>query len=116
MDKSITHINFKINYYDLTLKLLLQDDLADMLEEANDVQEALGRSYGMPDVDEDELEAELDALGDEIALDEDASYLDDAISAPSVPGKEPGADSVATNKDGIEVRIHFDYLNLEFVQ
>lgn len=29
----------------------------------------------MPDVDEDELEAELDALGDEIALDDDASYL-----------------------------------------
>ena len=29
--------------------------------------------------------------------------LDDAISAPSVPGREPGADSVATNKDGIEV-------------
>eukprot|EP00088_Acartia_fossae_P013536 TRINITY_DN17144_c0_g1_i1.p1 TRINITY_DN17144_c0_g1~~TRINITY_DN17144_c0_g1_i1.p1 ORF type:complete len:223 (+),score=77.08 TRINITY_DN17144_c0_g1_i1:61-729(+) len=81
----------------------LQDDLADMLEEANEVQEALGRSYGMPDVDEDELEAELDALGDEIALDDDASYLDDAIAAPSVPGKEPGADSIATNKDGIEV-------------
>ena len=33
------------------------------------------RSYGMPDVDEDELEAEFDALGDEIALDDDASYL-----------------------------------------
>jgi len=80
----------------------LQDDLADMLEEANEVQEALGRSYGMPDVDEDELEAELDALGDEIGLDEDTSYLDDAISAPSVPGREPGADSIATNKDGIE--------------
>ena len=29
----------------------------------------------MPDVDEDELEAELDALGDEIGLDEDSSYL-----------------------------------------
>lgn len=81
----------------------LQDDLADMLEDANEVQEALGRSYGMPDVDEDELEAELDALGEEFALDEDSSYLDDAISAPSVPGREPGADSVATNKDGIEV-------------
>ena len=38
----------------------------------------------------DELEAELDALGDEIALDDDTSYLDDAISAPSVPGREPG--------------------------
>ncbi len=55
--------------------VLLQDDLADMLEDANEVQEALGRSYGMPDVDEDELEAELDALGDEFALDEDSSYL-----------------------------------------
>ena len=41
----------------------------------------------MPDVDEDDLEAELDALGDEIALDDDTSYLDDAISAPSVPSK-----------------------------
>ena len=26
----------------------LQDDLGDMLEEANEVQEALGRSYGKP--------------------------------------------------------------------
>ena len=41
----------------------------------------------MPDVDEDDLEAELDALGDEIALDDDTSYLDDAISAPSVPSR-----------------------------
>ena len=81
----------------------MQDELGDMMEDASEIQEALGRSYGMPDVDEDELEAELDALGDEIALDDDTSYLDDAISAPSVPGREPGADSVATNKDGIEV-------------
>ena len=81
----------------------LQDDLGDMLEEANEVQEAMGRSYGMPEIDEDDLEAELDALGDDFALDDDTSYLDDAIAAPSVPGREPGADSVATNKDGIEV-------------
>ena len=81
----------------------MQDELADMMEDANEIQESLGRSYGMPDVDEDELEAELDALGDEIALDDDTSYMDDAIAAPSVPGREPGADSVATNKDGIEV-------------
>merc|ERR1712109_339344 len=68
----------------------MQDELGDMMEDASEIQEALGRSYGMPDVDEDELEAELDALGDEIALDDDTSYLDDAISAPSVPGREPG--------------------------
>ena len=33
----------------------------------------------MPDVDEDELEAELDALGDEIALDDDTSYLGETL-------------------------------------
>ncbi|XP_059470064.1 charged multivesicular body protein 5 [Neocloeon triangulifer] len=71
----------------------LQDDMADMLEQADEVQEALGRSYATPDVDEDELEAELDALGDEIALDEDTSYLD-AVETPNAPTREPGADSI----------------------
>merc|ERR1712209_172006 len=79
----------------------LQDDLSDMLEEANEVQEVLGRSYGMPEIDEDDLEAELDALGDDFALDEDTSYLDDAMNAPDAPAKEPGADSVAVNQDGV---------------
>ncbi|KAI7695586.1 Charged multivesicular body protein 5 [Sarcoptes scabiei] len=66
----------------------LQDDLADMMEDANEVQEALGRSYGMPEVDEDELEAELEAINDELALD-DTSYLDE-VSNLKVPSKEPG--------------------------
>ena len=77
--------------------------MADMLEDANEVQDALGRSYGMPEIDEDDLEAELDALGDDIALDDDTSYLDDAMKAPDAPAKEPGADSVATNQDGVLV-------------
>ncbi|EEB11545.1 Charged multivesicular body protein, putative [Pediculus humanus corporis] len=71
----------------------VQDDLADLLEQSEEVQDVLGRSYGVPDIDEDELEAELNALGDEIALDDDTSYLDDAAKAPNVPGKEPGAES-----------------------
>ena len=77
--------------------------MADMLEDANEVQDVLGRSYGMPEIDEDDLEAELDALGDDFALDEDTSYLDDAMNAPDAPAKEPGADSVATNQDGVLV-------------
>lgn len=40
--------------------------------------------------------------GDEIALDDDASYLDDVVKAPAAPDKEPGADSVR-NKDGVPV-------------
>merc|ERR1712158_200551 len=77
----------------------LQDDLSDMLEDANEVQEALGRTYGMPEIDEDDLEAELDALGDDFALDDDTSYLDEAVKAPDAPEREPGADSVAN--DGV---------------
>lgn len=34
----------------------LQDEMADMLEQADEVQEALGRTYGVPDIDEDELQ------------------------------------------------------------
>lgn len=73
----------------------MQDDLADMLEDANEVQEVLGRAYGVPEIDEGDLEAELEALGDDFALDEDTSYLDEAISAPEAPDREPGADSVS---------------------
>lgn len=80
----------------------LQDELEDMLEQANEVQEALGRNYGMPEIDDDELQAELDALGDEIGMDEDTSYLDEAVNAPNAPTKEPGAESII-NKDGVLV-------------
>jgi charged multivesicular body protein 5 len=41
----------------------VQDEMEDLIEQANEVQESLGRSYGVPDeIDEDELQAELDAL------------------------------------------------------
>jgi charged multivesicular body protein 5 len=81
----------------------LQDELADIMEQSEEVQEALGRSYNMPDVDEDELEAELDALGEEIALDDDTSYLDDAVRAPNAPGQEPGHPEATKNADGVPV-------------
>lgn len=35
----------------------LQDQLEDMMEDAGEIQEALGRSYGTPEIDEDDLEA-----------------------------------------------------------
>lgn len=80
----------------------IQDDMEDMLDQANEIQDIMGRTYGMPDVDESELEAELEALGDELAGDTDLSYLD---NTPSVPSKEPGAESVpaSTNREGVQV-------------
>lgn len=70
--------------------------MADMLDQSNEVQEALGRTYGVPDIDEDELNAELEALGDELALDDDTSYLDQV----NVPDKEPGQKEKETSKPG----------------
>ena len=77
-----------------SLRQNLQDELEDLTEQSSEIQEVMGRSYGMPEVDDEDLEAELDALGDEIGLDEDSSYLDQAVETPSVPTSEPGDASV----------------------
>lgn len=77
----------------------LQDDMEDMMELANEVQDTLGRQYGLPeDVDEDDLEAELEALGDEFLGEEDESFLD-AVNAPEPPSQVPG--STVKSKDGV---------------
>lgn len=61
----------------------LQDELADLYEDSNEIQEIMGRAYGVPeDIDEDDLEAELAALGDEMA-NTDTSYLDEALAGPA---------------------------------
>ncbi|KAF2709235.1 charged multivesicular body protein 5 [Pleomassaria siparia CBS 279.74] len=45
----------------------LQDEMADLMDMGNDIQESISRSYDVPEeVDEDELDAELEALGDEV--------------------------------------------------
>lgn len=40
----------------------LEDQLKHMMEDTNEIQEARSCSYGNPELDEDDLEAELDAL------------------------------------------------------
>ncbi|PVD37177.1 hypothetical protein C0Q70_04172 [Pomacea canaliculata] len=91
---NIEQQNFAIQTVKDTKSTNLQDEMEDFMEQANEIQEVMGRSYGMPEIDDDELEAELDALGNEIGLDEDASYLDDAMAAPSAPTSDPGTDSM----------------------
>lgn len=44
----------------------MQDEMQELMEVGNEIQESLGRSYDVPeDVDEAELDAELEALGEE---------------------------------------------------
>lgn len=47
----------------------MQDEMADLMDMGNEIQESISRSYDVPeDVDEAELDAELEALGDEVEL------------------------------------------------
>ncbi|KAH0562138.1 hypothetical protein GP486_003166 [Trichoglossum hirsutum] len=47
----------------------MQDEMADLMDIGNDIQESISRSYDIPDdVDEAELDAELEALGEEAEL------------------------------------------------
>ncbi|KAH8548193.1 Snf7-domain-containing protein [Umbelopsis sp. PMI_123] len=64
----------------------LQDEMEELMEQANEVQESLGRSYNLPDdIDEADLEAELDALGDDLNFEEEEvpSYLQDDVEVPT---------------------------------
>merc|ERR1712176_516977 len=67
----------------------MQDEMEDMMMDSEEIMGIMGRSYGIGnDIDEDELEAELDALGDDL-FDEDSSYLDavdnQSVHLPSIP-------------------------------
>ncbi|KAF8076617.1 vacuolar protein sorting-associated protein 60 [Lyophyllum atratum] len=64
-------------------------DMEDLLEQANEIQETLGRSYAVPDeLDEADLEAELDALALE-EEEEGTSYLADLNKVPDFIDEPP---------------------------
>ncbi|KAJ3087601.1 hypothetical protein HK102_010688 [Quaeritorhiza haematococci] len=75
----------------------IQDEMEDLLEQANELQDVIGRSYGVPeDIDEAELEAELDALGDELNFEEEdvPSYLqetEEPLEMPATSEVDPNA-------------------------
>ena len=46
----------------------MQEDMSDLLEQAEEIQSALGRSYNTDDIDEADLEAELAAMEDDPSL------------------------------------------------
>ncbi|KGK36341.1 hypothetical protein JL09_g4509 [Pichia kudriavzevii] len=81
----------------------LQDEMMDLIEQSNDIQSALGRSYDVPDdISESELDAELEALGEELELEEEMgpeavpSYLDatPSVEMPSLNEQEPAKEEV----------------------
>merc|ERR1712138_111890 len=61
----------------------MQEDMSDLLEQAEEIQSALGRSYNTDDIDEADLEAELAAMEDDPSLFFSAE-TDEAGSADSL--------------------------------
>ena len=79
----------------------MQDEMADLMEMGNDIQGSISRSYDIPeDVDEDELDAELEALGEEVAFEGAGeieglpSYMVDETSAPQFVDEPPESSKV----------------------
>eukprot|EP00210_Caulerpa_lentillifera_P008397 g8009.t1 len=73
----------------------MQDNMMDLLDQQREVQEALGQSYDVPDVDESELMDELDALEFDMAEEQEAvdtgkvpSYLS-TPNEPALPTAPP---------------------------
>ncbi|KAH8084656.1 Snf7 family [Filobasidium floriforme] len=66
-------------------------DMEDLIDQANEIQETLGRTYGVPDeVDEADLEAELEALGEDFGEEEEIpSYLRDSTALPDFVDEAP---------------------------
>lgn len=65
----------------------MQDEMADLMELGNEISESMGRAYDVPeDVDEAELDAELEALGEDMMFEQQAesagglpSFLQDEV-------------------------------------
>lgn len=75
----------------------LADDMADLMDEFQEINEALARNFATPDdIDEADLEAELDMLEDELeeelvgGADSVPSYLQDS-ALPAQPTAAPGS-------------------------
>ncbi|CAG8527470.1 2450_t:CDS:2 [Dentiscutata erythropus] len=82
----------------------VQDDMEDLMEQANEIQETLGRTYGLPeDIDEEELEAELEALDDELNLEEEEepSYLQETPELLNSGLELEGANPLTTQEQGL---------------
>ncbi|KAG2155002.1 Snf7 family [Suillus bovinus] len=77
-------------------------DMEELIEQANEIQESLGRSYAVPDeIDEADLEAELDALQLE-EEEEGPSYLADLNKVPDFVDETPIEISEPTTKEAVK--------------
>mmetsp|Transcript_20273 Transcript_20273/g.47387 ORF Transcript_20273/g.47387 Transcript_20273/m.47387 type:complete len:222 (-) Transcript_20273:91-756(-) len=76
----------------------VHDDMDDLMQDSQEIQDVLSRSYaGMDEIDDDELNDELAALDDELLAEDDGladempSYLQDTPAVPAAASATPAA-------------------------
>ncbi|KAE8373066.1 Snf7 family [Aspergillus bertholletiae] len=86
----------------------MQDEMADLMDIGNEIQESISRAYDVPeDVDEAELDAELEALGEETmfesSMSESAmpSFLQDEVAPPQFIDEPPEQTKVKEPASGL---------------
>ena len=86
----------------------MQDEMADLMDIGNEIQESISRAYDVPeDVDEAELDAELEALGEEVMFDtgetEGAipSFMQDEVGPPQFIDEPPEQGKVKEAAGGL---------------
>ncbi|KAI1977440.1 Vacuolar protein-sorting-associated protein 60 [Ophidiomyces ophidiicola] len=86
----------------------MQDEMQDLMDIGNEIQESISRAYDVPkDVDEAELDAELEALGEEAmfesALGENAmpSFMQDEVAPPQFIDEPPEQNKVKEAAGGV---------------
>jgi charged multivesicular body protein 5 len=87
---------------DINIMAINNDDyccVVDMLEDAGEISEILGRSYGMPDgIEEEDLDAELACLEDEWA--EEGVAEDSALSESTMTSAPPAMTTTTATTAG----------------
>merc|ERR1712224_94708 len=77
----------------------LADDMAELMDEFNDINEALGQNFATPDdIDEADLDAELELLEDELFEEEEAAEATPSYLQTSELPDTPNTELPNTNK------------------
>ncbi|EEP80231.1 conserved hypothetical protein [Uncinocarpus reesii 1704] len=86
----------------------MQDEMQDLMDIGNEIQESISRAYDVPeDVDEEDLDAELEALGEEVMLEptlgEDAmpSFMQDEVAPPQFIDEPPEQNKLKEAAGGV---------------
>lgn len=79
----------------------LADEMAELMDDFNEINEALGRNFSTPnDIDEADLDAELDMLGDELEDNEyESQETTPSYLLPAQPNSLPGSNKISQQTD-----------------